>query len=71
MKNPVSSVNSKSGGPDRPGAAINRLLPKYENALTVILNLIQNLIKIMRYETLKQVQGDNKQVQGDNKQVQG
>ena len=32
------------------------LLPRYENALTVILNLIQNLIKIMRYETLKQVQ---------------
>ena len=33
------------------------LLPKYENALTVILNLIQNLIRIMRYETLKQYPG--------------
>ena len=32
---------------------------KYEKTLTVILNLIQNLIEIMRHETLKQVQGDN------------
>ena len=32
---------------------------RYEKTLTVILNLIQNLIKIMRHETLKQVQGDN------------
>jgi hypothetical protein len=29
-----------------------------ENALSVMLNLFQHLIKSMAYETLKQVQGD-------------